>query len=285
MEKNYKEIIYLNNVELNSTLSQLNQGLVESLIRTNSNSKTTEDKTNRNSQVNAGLKFFGINVGNSKGSTEQLSNLFGEEKNIVLNDFKLNSLLDELKERKKLKKLSKSEEGSFVLSKNQFNLSDFNFSKSIFGGPNRSTLNPILKNFMKDINAWDKEAQQGLKFLNHYVQYADSLSKGNIILSMPGLASFVERSNFRINSAELQTLEYTKRPINIFGIVEAIMSKDADQVNDDIQNTFSDENTNQQQSISSVGEMVPKLTELTFLTTGLIKKDDRFIRPIALFFD
>lgn len=47
MSKDYKEIIYLNKTELNSALSQLNQGLLESLVKIKNNSRSTSSEAGK----------------------------------------------------------------------------------------------------------------------------------------------------------------------------------------------------------------------------------------------
>lgn len=137
---------------------------------------------------------------------------------------------------------------------------------------------------MKDIDAWDKSTESGFKLLNHYIQYVNSLTLGNLILSMNGIVGFTNKDNFRINSGELQALAYTHRSIIVFGIVEAIIEDTITEVNEEIENMF-DVTSTDQNIFKNFGKIVPKLTELTFLTTNIMNKGDKFIRPIALFFD
>lgn len=137
---------------------------------------------------------------------------------------------------------------------------------------------------MKDIDAWDKSTESGFKLLNHYIQYVNSLTLGNLILSMNGIVGFTNKDNFRINSGELQALAYTHRSITVLGIVEAIIEDTITEVNEEIENMF-DVTSTDQNIFKNFGKIVPKLTELTFLTTNVMNKGDKFIRPIALFFD
>lgn len=277
MSKDYKEIIYLNKTELNSALSQLNQGLLESLVKIKNNSRSTSSEAGKSAKLGGGLGgIFNLNASTSDKDNETLDELFGEEKNIVLNDFKLIALLKDAHP----KSLDIAKEGDFVQTSGKFNISDFNFSESVLSGKNNS-LNPKIKNFMKDIDAWDKNMETSFKQVNHYMQYANSLAQGNIVLSMNGLISFINRENFRINSGELQALSYTDRSINIFGTVEAIIKKDSHELAEEMGNIFYDDKG----SLVNFGKIIPILTEFSFLTTGLIEKGDKFIRPIALYFD
>lgn len=282
MNNNYKEIIYLNKTELNSALSQINQGMLESLVETNNNSKVTTTEAGKSSKISGGLSsFFNGGIEVTDKDAEHFKTLFGEEKNIVLNDFKLNALIEDIKP----KSLDEAEEGDFFIDKGKFNISDFAFTEAVLAGPNSSTLNPRFKNFMKDIDAWDKGTESGFKLLNHYIQYVNSLTLGNLILSMDGIMGFVDKDNFRINSGELQALAYTHRHITVLGIVEAVIEDTGTKVGEEIENMFDDKNPANQNIFENFGKIIPKLTELTFLTTDVIKKGDKFIRPIALFFD
>lgn len=277
MTKNYKEIIYLNSTELNSALSQLNQGLIESLVETKTNSNTTSNEAGKTTNVGAGIaKFLHASVSTSDKDSEEFNSLFGEERNIVLNDFKLIGLLKDSHP----KSLDDAQEGDFVLTKGNFNVSDFSFSETVLGNPNSAGLNSKFKNFMKDMELWGKDVEKTFKQMNHFIQYANSLTQGNVILSMTQVISFLNKANFRINSGERQALAYTHRPINVFGVVEAIMQKNEDEVSHELSLIFEKEDI-----LSSMGKIIPELTELTFLTTGVIQQGDKFIRPIALFFD
>lgn len=281
MSSNYKEIIYLNKTELNSALSQINRGMLESLVETSNNSKGTTKEAGKSSKLSGGLSsFFNGGIEASDKDAEQLNTLFGEEKNIILNDFKLNALIEDIKP----KSLDNTQEGDFFIDKGKFNISDFAFTEAVLAGPNSSTLNPRFKNFMKDIDAWDKGTESGFKLLNHYIQYVNSLTLGNLILSMDGIMGFVDKDNFRINSGELQALAYTHRSITVLGIVEAVIEDTDTEVGEEIENMFDDNSVNPN-IFDNFGKIIPKLTELTFLTTNVIKKGDKFIRPIALFFD
>lgn len=281
MSSSYKEIIYLNKTELNSALSQINQGMLESLVEKNSNSKSTTKETGKSSKVSGGFSsFFNGGVGATDKDAEQLNTLFGEEKNIVLNDFKLTALINDVKP----KELNEAKEGDFIINAGKFNINDFNFTEAVLADPRSSALSPKFKSFMKDIDAWDKSTESGFKLLNHYIQYVNSLTLGNLILSMNGIVGFTNKDNFRINSGELQALAYTHRSITVFGIVEAIIEDTITEVNEEIENMF-DVTSTDQNIFKNFGKIVPKLTELTFLTTNVMNKGDKFIRPIALFFD
>ena len=125
MSKDYKEIIYLNKTELNSALSQLNQGLLESLVKIKNNSRSTSSEAGKSAKIGGGLGgIFNLNASTSDKDNETLDELFGEEKNIVLNDFKLIALLKDAHP----KSLDIAKEGDFVQTSGKFNISYFNFS-------------------------------------------------------------------------------------------------------------------------------------------------------------
>lgn len=278
MTNKYKEIIYLNTTELNSALSQLNQGLVESLVEKSQNSSSSSKSTKTSTKVGGGVKLFEASQNMGLDSSNSFNELFGSDKNIVLSDYKLNKLL----EQADVKELGESVEGDFIKATSNFGINDYNFSSSVIGGKNDSTINSSLKNFMKDINAWGKETEQGFKFLNHYLQFSGSFSQGNPLIHMENLVAFAPKSNFRINSGELQTVSYSTRKITIFGIVEAVVNDDQNGISNEINELFSG---NDAQMIEHLGLLVPLITKLVLSTSGLIKKGDKFVRPIALYFD
>ncbi|WWL93657.1 hypothetical protein V6R94_08520 [Pediococcus acidilactici] len=90
---NYKEIIYLDSIELNSYLSQLDQGLIDSKQSSTSSGESTSDENTTKGQLGAS---FGINFGvnselkNSETQTEAVN----ESINIYFKDYQLQRLLD-----------------------------------------------------------------------------------------------------------------------------------------------------------------------------------------------
>lgn len=278
MENKYKEIIYLNTTELNSALSQLNQGLLESLVEKSQNSSSSSESSKTSTNIEGSIKVLKAAQDISLDSSSSVGELFGADKNIVLSDYKLNKLL----EQADVKNLEDAAEGDFVKATSDFSINDYSFSSTVIGGINNSTINSSLKNFMKDIGAWDKDVEHGFKFLNHYLQFASSFSQGNPLIHMDNLAAFAPKSNFRINSGELQTILYSKRKITIFGIVEATVNEDQKGISNEINELFSGDDS---EKIEHLGGLVPLITKLVLSTSNLIKKGDKFVRPIALYFD
>ncbi|WP_323062592.1 DUF6414 family protein [Limosilactobacillus reuteri] len=286
MDENYNEIIYLNEIELTSALAQLNKGYVNSLIsKSNRTSKNGEaDTSNDGVSASAGIKGLlsgEYNGKNSHQSSSENDESFGKDLNIVLNDYNLQNLISSLKSKKLLKDLRNSVEGDFILSSSNFALTDFNFTTSILSDPNKHGLNPTFRSFMKDVEAWDKSTETALKLVSDYMKFGKELTQGNILVKMDGLTAFANNNHFRLNNGELQSLSYSSRKMSILGIVE---SKLNDDIVNDSENFMKKSLATENNDLSKIGNIVPSITELLFFSSGLLKKGDRFIKPIALFF-
>ncbi|MCZ3746520.1 hypothetical protein L2520_03665 [Limosilactobacillus vaginalis] len=287
MDKSYNEIIYLNEIELTSALAQLNKGYVNSLIsKSNSTSKNGETDTSNNGvSASAGVKglLSGEYTGKSSHqSSSENDESFGKDLNIVLNDYNLKNLISSLKSKKMLKGLRNSAEGDFVFSTSSFTLTDFNFTTSILSDPKKHGLNPTFRSFMKDVGAWDKSTEATLKLISDYMKFGQELTQGNILVKMDGLTAFANDNHFRLNNGELQSLSYSSREMSILGIAE---SKLSDDIVNDSENFIKKKVGTENNDLSKIGNIVPSITELLFFSSGLLKKGDRFVKPIALFFN
>lgn len=282
----YKEIIFLNKDELYSALAQLNKGYIDSMINksSNSNGNTTSDTSSNSSGINGGIPT--VIKGEIKGtdthttSTED-NETFGKDLNVVLNDYNLNNLINILKQKQLIKNIINSNEGDFVLTTSQFSLIDFKFSSEVLSAEHGNGINSSLKNMMSATGGWNKELEKNFKLIAHFMGFGNLMTQGNILIHMNGATILASNSHFRMNNGELQSIAYSSRPLSVLGIVEA-KTKDVS-VESIVSNTLGS-NEKDIQDISKFGNIVPALSEMTFLSSGLLKSGDRFVKPIALYF-
>ncbi|MBB1086694.1 DUF6414 family protein [Limosilactobacillus fastidiosus] len=285
MDKKYKEIIFLNKTELYSALAQLNKGYVDSMINksNNINGNVTSDTSSNASGISGGIPS--VIKGEYKGTdthttSSEDSESFGKDLNVVLNDYNLNNLINVLKQKQLLNKLSDSDEGDFILTTSKFSLIDFKFSSEVLSAEHGNGINANLKNMMKATDGWNKELENNFKLMAHFMDFGNLMTQGNILLHMDGATILADSSNFRMNNGELQSIAYSSRPITVLGIVEA--KTEGINVDSIISNTLG--NDKDIQDLSKFGNIVPALSEMTFFSTGLLKSGDRFVKPIALYF-
>lgn len=276
-----KEIIYLNSQELDSILAQLSKGVTESKVESHNNTTSRSMHSSHSGSVQAklGIKFSNLGGSTSSSKTAGLiqDELFGENNNVVLNDYKLDLLLDN--ENINAKSFKAADEGDLLLYKNSFQLSDFKLASSMISGKTPNKINPTIKYFLKESGSFDTDTQTGVKRISYYFQLLNSLLGNNLLLKMPGLIAFTDIASFRINSGERQFISLTNRQLNVLGIVETINKKDEKGLNEDLANIAKNGD------LSQLSAVIPYLTETILNTSGLLNKNDKFVRPIALFFD
>lgn len=276
-----KEIIYLNSQELDSILAQHSKGVTESKVESHSNTTSRSMHSSHSGSVQAKLGLKLSNVGGSISSSKAAGliqdELFGENNNVVLNDYKLDLFLDN--ENINTKSFETADEGDLLLYKNSFQLSDFKLASSMIAGKTSNKINPTIKYFLKESGNFDNDTQKGMQQINYYFQLLNSLLGNNLLLKMPGLISFTDITSFRINSGERQLISLTNRQLNILGIVETINKKDETDLNKDLASLAKNED------LSKLSAVIPYLTEIILSASGLLSKNDKFVRPIALFFD
>ncbi len=286
MDNKYKEIIFLNETELYSALAQLNKGYIDSLIDKSNNSYKTgaSDTSAGTAGIEGGIPTVIKGTYKDTDSHTTLSEdseSYGKDRNVVLNDYNLNNLIESLRNKGMLKKLSTSDEGDFVLFTSDFSLTDFKFSSEVLGAEHGSGINPDVKNMMKSTDGWSKEAESNFKAMAHFMKFGNLMTQGNVLIRMNGATILASNSHFRMNNGELQSIAYTSRKLTVLGIVEA----KTNEVSIDSITSRLSENKPGINNLAMIGSIVPSLSEMTFYSSGLLKSGDRFVKPIALFFN
>lgn len=285
MENKYKEIIFLNKIELYSALAQLNKGYIDSMI--DKSSSTSKNGSSNSSSNDSGISggIPSVIKGEYKGTdthttTNEDAESFGKDFNVVLSDYNLNNLISILNENQLIKELHDSDEGDFILTTSPFSLIDFKFSSEVLSSEHGNGINSNLKNMMKATDGWNKELESNFKLVAHFMDFGNLMTQGNILIHIDGATILADNSYFRMNNGELQSIAYSSRPINVLGVVEA---KTGNVNVESIVANILGTNDNIQ-DLSKFGNIVPALSEMTFFSSGLLKSGDRFVKPIALYF-
>ncbi|MEK1368327.1 hypothetical protein HCY98_06860 [Limosilactobacillus fermentum] len=279
----YKEMIYIDQLELDSALAQINQGLKESIQESNSSNETVTSTNKKDVTAKGGLSLFAkVELDGSYSSETGQANgeAIGQNVTVVLNDYKVELLIDSLSASQNfdLKRLASSaNDGDFVLLDSQFSLLDFNFIQEVLDAK-------ALKTLMKAIpdengtTSWNKNIESGFKLMQSYAALGDTFFKDNVIIRTNNAIAYSEKNNFRMNSAQLQQISGTTRNVKVLGIVESSLGSDKNNI-DVLTQAMKDGG-----NLSTFGNVAPALSETIIESSGIAKKGDKLIKPIAVYF-
>lgn len=283
-DSTYKEIIYLDEVELNSALAQLQGGLKQSF--TDSNSSNQSKKTGNNISVkgnaNIGSVIAKAAVGAEWQKESEISNSesVGKAINIVFKDYQLERLIQTLGTHIS-SEIDNVQEGDFISVSGNFRLLNFTSISEVLDGH-------VLKNLMKQVpvdendpkkgTQWDKNTEKGFKLLKYLSDFCQKLTPDNTLILMDNAAIYAEQSNFRTNQGQIGTINGTQRPIHILGIVESFAGSEKNDLNA-IGASIG------QGNYADLGGLVNSMSESVLTSLGIIKKGNRLIKPIAIYFE
>ena len=280
-KKPIKEYIYLDNLEVNSILAQFEDGIpkvIEEIRQsTESNTEGTTGKmsTKANGGLQAGVKgevSFGGELGTNNSETN--SDMYQEAISTVYHDYAVNIMTTELDAAKLLKVTTKQEEGSFVQLTSHFDLID---PISATSSLDDSTISYMLsQNNDNDENDF-AGAEEGFEAIRQLGNMLKNLFPDSLLIKTNNALSIAEKSNFRMNEAQLKSLTLSKRKITVIGKVESIVS--TEELNlVELANTI-------EANPLSVTSLMSKFSFVVLSELGLIKNDDRLIKPIAIYFE
>jgi len=263
----YKEIIYLDTIEMSSALAQLDHGLMESMQKSNTSSQTDKSSTNRNGGLGLGVGIIGkVNAGqsdsNAKTDSEQ------ELINITFSDYQLERLLKGLKDKNVLNKLSNSSDGDYVQIESEFQLYDF---EGLARMDSR-----LYERFMRSTGQSKQgaaKAKNGFQNVQYLGEVLDTLLPDIALISTKDSLSFLEKGNLRINSGQIQIFSGSKRKIKLLGIVESTAL-----TGERIMPDFS------KVSLNKIGNYIPAFSDTMLQSAGILNTGDKIIKPIAVYF-
>ncbi|KAF0414920.1 hypothetical protein [Pediococcus pentosaceus] len=267
---NYKEIIYLDSIELNSYLSQLDQGLIDSKQSSTSSGESTSEENKTNGQVGASFGLnFGVNseLKNSETQTEAVN----ESLNIYFKDYQLQRLLNKA-EHDNLISDSPSE-GDLIKVTGDFDI----FSPSLVSNINPKKIDAISR--ISGQNKGErKDTENTLKNIASIGNLLENLLPETTLIKVGAdSTAILENSNIRSNLGQLNTLLGTKRKITLLGIVDSIALKGKRNIDGlgDLMNS----------GLQVIAYLNPALLDMTLSSMGLIKKGDFMVKPIAVYFE
>ncbi|GET06776.1 hypothetical protein SY212_18060 [Ligilactobacillus agilis] len=286
-EKNYpiKEIIYTDEIQLNSLLAQLDEGLMTALELTNQalSGKGKTATTSGDLGINGGIGILNGNssLSGTKSSSETEHNMSQQVVKTIYNDYAINVLEERL--GTKLKRLSVALEGNLVKYTAPFKLFNPQAMENMMD--NFKGIMPYLdlSNELEELEEFDS----GIELLS----FATKLTSGDCIFSFgDGKAiAIAPIDNFRRTIGQLQAIQASKSKLTILGLVETI-------VNDDLLSFDNNSSTNNYSGTDSdsvdtkflaefINTFAPKINFLILFLLGFIKPGAKIIHPIAIYFE
>ncbi|CAI3330762.1 hypothetical protein CIRMBP1270_01665 [Enterococcus cecorum] len=308
-----KEYIYFDEDLINSTLAQLDKGLIKNISE-------GDEQTNSQSESNSKDSNFGLDgiFGVGVQLTQQISKFNSTEYSATqnrmleyaLNDYSVDLIISKIAQTEKfVDDVTQAEEGKIIVFSGEFSIYDFDLIKQITDesivsllvddnynekdvkklesqinqAKNRVKKQPQLA---KDIRIFEerlseikstidsnKKAKTGYNLINKVSKVADSILGGSIFIKSDNSLSLCKRECFRLSQGQLALLTESKRKINILAIVTAIK----DEIHPEgITGDFEPNNMN---SIPSL------LTDIFLSNFNMISKGDRILTPMAIFFE
>jgi hypothetical protein len=277
--KHIKEYIYLDNIEVNSILAQFEDGIpkvIEEIKQsTETNAVETAHKMSNgvSGGVNLGAKGeFNFNGEYEANNSDTNSEMYQEAISTVYHDYAVNIMTKELDDANLLKTTTKQPEGAFVQLTSSFNIIDPMIISSNIGDEMVSFLSSF------DTNNDDlSNAKEGFNLITNFGKLLNNLFPNSILLSTNNALTIAEKDNFRMNESQLKSLVLANRKITILGKIESIISE-----NDLNSNLISEGLLNNPVALTT---LMPKFSFFLLSSFGLIKKDDRLVKPIAIYFE
>lgn len=308
-----KEYIYFDEDLINSTLAQLDKGLIKNISE--GDEQTNSQNSGGSKDVNTGIDGimgFGVQLTQqiSKFNSTEYSATQNRMLEYALNDYSVDLIISKIAQTEKfVDDVTQAEEGKIIVFSGEFSIYDFDLIKQITDesivsllvddnynekdvkklesqinqAKNRVKKQPQLA---KDIRVFEerlseikstidsnKKAKTGYNLINKVSKVADSILGGSIFIKSDNSLSLCKRECFRLSQGQLALLTESKRKINILAIVTAIK----DEIHPEgITGDFEPNNMN---SIPSL------LTDIFLSNFNMISEGDRILTPMAIFFE
>lgn len=304
-----KEYIYFDEDLINSTLAQLDKGLIKNISE--GDEQTNSQSEGNSKDTNFGLDgIFGVGVqltGQiSKFNSTEYSATQNRMLEYALNDYSVDLIISKIAQTEKfIDNVMQSKEGNIIVFSGDFSIYDFGLIKQITDESIISLL--VDDNYSeKDLIKFEKqlrqnrskvkntpqiaeeiqrieevisaiksnqESKEAYNIINKASKFADSILGGSIFIKSDNSLSLCKRECFRLNQGQLALLAESKRKINILAIVTA--------VKDEIHPEGISENfeVNDMNSIPSL------FTDIFLSNFNMISEGDRILTPMAIFFE
>lgn len=279
--KSIKEYIYLDNLEVNSILAQFEDGIPKVIEEIKQSTETNTEGTS--GKMSTGAKG-GFNLG-AKGemslsselgtnNSDTNSEMYQEAISTVYHDYAVNIMTKELDKAKLLKTTTKQEEGTFVQLTSIFNIIDpISISSRLDDNAVSFMLSQDEDSDEDSINA----ARNGFNVIMQFGELLNKFFPDSMLVSTKNALTIAEKNNFRMNESQIKSLVLANRKITVLGKIESIVHEDDLDIN---------QITNKMAKYPAMfTTLMPRFSFFTLSMLDLIKKEDRLIKPIAIYFE
>lgn len=297
-----KEIIYLDTKLVNSLLAQIDQGLILKQIAEENNSQGTHEETSNQESYSAGgrlgVPLLSGNVSNTEITADKTALVYSsgnrELVETAIDDFSLDLLLDKIKPD--IKTIENVTEGEIVKEIDDLTIYDFSMLKNTM---DIDSLEIFLPDIVEDYRKAEKELKKisqankekhaskiaeiksmlensfifNVSRINKMSQYVESLLSDCSILKIGTSLCICEEQNTRIPKSSLALLNASKRKATILGIAAAEIETDLE---------FLNFGGSPSRILSHGPSMFINMVTNSF---DITKEGDRFVRPIAIYFE
>lgn len=215
-KKDIKEFLYIDTELVDSLLSQIKDGLVKTITRTEQSVTGLDHQNSVENTINAKASFVGSGISNAtkfnrtKNKSEQ--SLASLSLNTVYYDYAIEILENELNLSLSTDKGSAFEE-TFILSRNEFSIYNFSELKDLIN------IKGLSESILSDEN--NPATSKDLQLLNDA-----SKILGNVNYIKLGRNLIIPKNdNFRVSETQLELFKNSDRYLTVLGIVESNLSK------------------------------------------------------------
>lgn len=307
-----KDYIYLDEELLNSNLAQLQEGLpTSSQVESSTGSLRRSDTEKAVSKGLNNLLGFGSEYLKQNAEIDgfEMTSSQKEVLDSVFHDYAVDLLLKSIPEYEELvTSIDSAEEGNYIFIKDNFNIYDFDHLsktldmdklKPIMSGQEtielnelrnrRSKLqkgrkqNPQLVGNINELNLKIKaleddqktslEGIKNLELIKIFSDYCNNIFPNSTLIRIKKGLVFARKNWFRNSGEQISLLTESNRKIVVFGIVSSVKEKTYQEV------SLVDFRPDQLNIIPSL------INDITLSSFNIMQKEDRFIKPIAIFFE
>ena len=306
---NIKDIIYLDETLLNSSLAQYEKGLVKGL--SSESGTDTTNTINKTSETTGGLDgLFGLGVIGTHSTSDLLENSATESQkeiiNVIVHDHAIDILISYIDKSSMLKKdIITSIEGDFVLVESDFHIYDFEYLESLMStdslelfhtlnipdelnskrieilqGRNTSELKGAekaqLQKIDKEITQHKMESQRSTAIFNqiHLLgKFGKNIFPSSLVVSINNAIAISANDKFRMNRSQLAMLNDSKKKIKILGKIIGIKTE------------FNSDGFVDEFASRDLGKIPTFMSDIVLGSFNIQNKNDKLIRPIALYFE
>ncbi|MCL0330676.1 DUF6414 family protein [Apilactobacillus xinyiensis] len=272
------EYIYFDDQEISSILAQVNRGYPSVLKTSVSDTQGTERRNDINPKISlkgeSKIPFIGkggtqAGIAGTHSHSTTNSNINQSAVDSEYEDYALNVIEENLREIICEDICNENiQEGNLVKFSSDFNFFDIKQLKDLYNS--KSFMQVSLSNKQ---NKKEKDAVRN--DINNFKNIINALSisyEDTMLLEAKDSVIIAKESKIRMSHSQITMLDFTKRKLTVLGRVESIIDKEENELKNIINN------------VDKINKMMPALSISMLSELFELKKGNKLIKPIALYF-